>query len=66
MRVMRIEEVIKRTGLARSSIYKYALNRTFPQQVQLGVGGAVGWLEHEVNAWVKEQIEKSRGETSNA
>ncbi|MDH4565947.1 AlpA family phage regulatory protein [Pseudomonas sp. BN414] len=66
MRVMRIEEVIKRTGLGRSSVYKYTLNRTFPQQVQLGAGGAVGWLEHEVNGWVNEQIHKSRCAASRA
>ncbi|WP_224450876.1 MULTISPECIES: helix-turn-helix transcriptional regulator [unclassified Pseudomonas] len=66
LRVMRIDDVMNRTGLARASIYKYALNQTFPQQVQLGRGGAVGWLEHEVNAWVREQIDKSRGTTANA
>jgi prophage regulatory protein len=66
LRVMRIDDVMKRTGLARASIYKYALNQTFPQQVQLGRGGAVGWLEQEVHAWVQEQIDKSRGKTANA
>jgi prophage regulatory protein len=33
---------------------------TFPKPIHLGDSKAVGWLEHEVDAWLAEQIQKSR------
>ena len=59
-RVLRLPRVQARTGLSRSSIYMRAANGTFPQPVRLGAR-AVGWIESEVDAWIREQIAASRG-----
>ena len=59
-RVLRLPRVQARTGLSRSSIYVRVANGSFPQPIRLGAR-AVGWLESEVNAWIREQIAASRG-----
>ena len=57
--ILRLPSVKARTGLARSTIYLRIADGTFPKPVSLG-GRAVGWIEAEVEAWLAEQIERSR------
>lgn len=66
--ILRRKQVEARTGLSRSSIYaklKHNPKRpsdfdpTFPKPVSVGAK-AVGWVEHEIEAWLIAQIEKSR------
>ena len=59
VRVLRLPRVQARTGLSRSSIYMRVANRSFPQPIRLGAR-AVGWIESEVDAWIREQIAASR------
>ena len=58
-RVLRITQVQARTGLSRSSIYVRVANGTFPKPIRLGAR-AIGWIESEVDAWIREQIAASR------
>jgi prophage regulatory protein len=58
-RVLRLKAVQGRTGLSRSSIYLKMSNNTFPTSIKLGLRG-VGWLEDEVNAWIKDRVQQSR------
>lgn len=58
--ILRRREVEKRVGLTRSPLYARIKAGTFPKPVQLGNARAVGWLEHEVAAWLAAQVEKSR------
>ena len=60
VRVLRLPRVQARTGLSRSSIYMRVANRSFPQPIRLGAR-AVGWIESEVDQWIREQISASRG-----
>ena len=60
VRFLRLPEVLARTGLSRSTIYVRLDQGRFPRPVSLG-GRAVGWIEAEVDEWVREQIEASRG-----
>lgn len=57
MRLMRLPEVTKVTGLGRSSIYEKISEGTFPKSVPLG-GRAVAWVSDEVEAWILERIEE--------
>jgi prophage regulatory protein len=50
--IKRRPEVEAKTGLSRSTIYEKMKNGTFPKPVKLGPR-AVGWLETEVDAWIK-------------
>lgn len=56
MRILRIKDVIEKTGLARSTIYKYIDIGSFPKPITLG-GRSVGWVDSEVHEWIVEKIE---------
>lgn len=55
MRIIRLKGVIDSTGLARSTIYKYLAEGTFPKPVSLGYR-CVGWVESEVHGWILARI----------
>lgn len=59
LRMLRLPQVIARTGLSRSTIYEIINKGKFPRQVSLGPH-SVGWVEREVDAWIAERIESSR------
>jgi prophage regulatory protein len=48
MRLMRLNEVMEVTGLARSTVYKYVAAGQFPEPVSLG-GRSVAWVGEEVD-----------------
>ena len=62
VRILRLPEVQRRTGLSRSTIYVRLDQGRFPKPVSLGAR-AVGWIESEVDEWIRERIAESRGDT---
>ncbi len=60
VRFLRLPEVLARTGLSGSTIYVRLDQGRFPRPVSLGAR-AVGWIEAEVDEWIRERIERSRG-----
>ncbi len=52
--ILRLTEVLKRTGLSRSTLYNRIAKNEFPHQVSLG-GRAVGWLKGEIEGWINER-----------
>ena len=61
IRILRLPEVQARTGLSRSTIYMRLELGRFPRPVSLGAR-AVGWIESEIDEWIRERIAESRGE----
>ena len=59
--VLRLPHVLARTGLSWSTIYVRLDQGHFPRAVSLG-SPAVPWIEAEVDEWIRERIEESRGE----
>ena len=59
-RLLRISEVEARTGLSRSTIYEWSADGRFPPPVRLS-DRVVRWVEAEVEAWIRERMEKSPG-----
>ena len=57
-RFIRLPEVKSVTGLSRSTIYSLVGNGTFPRQVSIGGGRAIGWLESEIQGWIGERVAK--------
>jgi len=66
-RLIRLPEVMNRTGYGRTSIYRKMEDGTFPKSVKLGGpledpnafdSRAVAWIEHEVDQWIESWIEK--------
>mgnify|MGYP000072936531 FL=1 len=56
MRIMRLKEIIEKTGLSRSTIYNLISKGEFPKQVDLGAR-SVGWVDTEVEEWLLAKIE---------
>jgi prophage regulatory protein len=54
-RILRLPEVLIRTGFKRAHIYSLINQGRFPQSVQLGPR-AVGWDSLAVEKWVEERI----------
>lgn len=57
--ILRLPAVKEVTGLSRSTIYLRISEGRFPKPVSLG-DRAVGWIEAEVQEWLKQQIVASR------
>ena len=57
--ILRMPAVRVRTGLSRSAIYLRISEGTFPRPVNLGAR-AVGWIETEIQDWLRRQIKASR------
>ena len=57
MKIIRLKAVIDATGLARSTVYKYVAQGSFPKPSPLG-DRCVGWLEGEVQDWILARIEE--------
>jgi prophage regulatory protein len=53
--ILRLREVLQRTGLSRSTLYNRIAKRQFPHQVSLG-GRSVGWVRGDVEDWIAERI----------
>ena len=58
-KILRLPNVLDRTGLSRSTVYLRVTEGRFPRPVSLGAR-AVGWIETEVEEWIARQIEVSR------
>ena len=54
-RILRLPEVMARTGLSRTTIYRWRVEGRFPQPVRLGTR-CVGWIESELEAWMGERM----------
>jgi len=51
-RILRINAVLDRTGLSRSTMYRKMQDGTFPKNVQISTRCA-GWRESAINAWLR-------------
>lgn len=61
IRILRRAIVQNRTGIARSTLYKYIDDGTFPRPIQLGPR-SVGWVEAEIDNWLSERIARRDAE----
>ncbi|WP_420447580.1 helix-turn-helix transcriptional regulator [Candidatus Palauibacter sp.] len=60
IRLLRMSQVRDRTGLSRSTIRRWVAQGFFPQPIKLGEN-VVGWIEAEIDAWIRERIADTRG-----
>ncbi|MBT3468970.1 MAG: AlpA family transcriptional regulator [Opitutae bacterium] len=66
-RLIRLPEVLSRTGYGRTSIYRKMEKGEFPKNLKLGApikdptqfdSRAIAWIEEEVDQWVESRIEE--------
>ena len=58
--ILRLPAVKKTTGQSRSTIYDQVKHGSFPKPVKIGKR-AVGWIEAEIEAWLKTRMEARGG-----
>jgi prophage regulatory protein len=56
--ILRLPDVVSRTGLSRTVIYRRITDRTFPKPVALGQR-AIGWRESDIIDWIDSLTTKS-------
>ena len=66
-RLIRLPEVLTRTGYGRTTIYRKMEEGSFPRSVKLGGpledpeafdSRAIAWIEDEVEQWIESRIEE--------
>lgn len=55
--IIRLHDVMARTGLGKTTIYRKMSCGEFPKRVSITTG-CVGWVESEIERWNLERIEK--------
>jgi len=63
MKILRLPDVMRRTGLSRSLVYKLIADGTFPRQIKL-TKHASGWDERAIDTWINDRIAASTGEAA--
>ena len=53
--IIRLQQVIKKVGLSRSTIYALVSRNEFPQRIQLSPR-SMGFLESEVDQWLADKV----------
>ncbi|APE97092.1 helix-turn-helix transcriptional regulator [Pseudomonas putida] len=54
MNILRLNDVTKKTGLGKTSLYSLMKDKDFPLQIKLSAK-ASGWLEHEIDEWIADR-----------
>ena len=58
--ILRVDQVMARTALSRTTLWRLERRGAFPERRQLSPG-AVGWVEAEVEEWILSRTARSRG-----
>ncbi|EQB8081309.1 helix-turn-helix transcriptional regulator [Yersinia enterocolitica] len=58
-RLIRLPEVLLRTGYGKAWIYRLISEGRFPTQIKIG-SRSVAFVESEIDAWIQSVIETSR------
>ncbi len=61
--ILRLGQVVARTGRSRSSIYADVSAGRFPAAVRIGAR-AVGWLAGDIDAWIAARVAETRREAA--
>ena len=60
--IYRFPEVMKLTGLSRSSIYLAVSKEEFPKPIKIG-RRAVGWHQNVIEEWMQKLMERNNENT---
>jgi len=57
--LIRMHEVLKRTGFCRAWIYRLIKQNRFPKPIKIGER-AIGFIEREIDSWIDNLISNTR------
>ncbi|WP_319641007.1 AlpA family transcriptional regulator [Pseudoalteromonas sp. A3] len=55
--LIRMKEVVRMTGLSRSTLYRLQQLEEFPKAVNLGCR-SVAWVRSDINDWIREKVQQ--------
>ncbi len=58
-RILRVANVVDKTGLSRSQVYRLQDTGEFPRSIRLSAN-RVGWIESEIETWIAQTIATAR------
>ena len=58
-RLLRLPQVIDRTGLGKTKLYELQKDGLFPMRIKI-TAHAVAWIEEEVETWIAGKVADSR------
>jgi prophage regulatory protein len=58
IRLVRLPEVMRRTGLSRPTVYRYIVAGRFPKPAK--IGAMTCWISEEITSWINERVTESR------
>ena len=61
-RILRLNKVLDRTGLSRSTLYRKLQLGTFPSQVRISER-CVGWRESDLEHWLRNPMSYPRSDS---
>ena len=61
--LIRMPEVMRRTGYGKAWIYRLVSEGRFPLPIKIG-SRAIAFVESEVDDWINQRIAESRGEVA--
>ena len=56
IKILRIKQVVEKTGLSKRTIYRWISQGRFPEQIFLGNSRIVGWNEKIIDKWINSQL----------
>lgn len=59
-RLIKIQEVLKRCAISRSSLYRLIEAKRFPYQVSLTGSRAIAWREEDIQRWIEERPSRKK------
>ncbi|MBH1930902.1 helix-turn-helix transcriptional regulator [Serratia rubidaea] len=61
--LLRMSEIMRRTGYGKAWIYRLISQGKFPRPIKIG-SRAIAFVESEVDDWINQRIEESRKEVA--
>jgi prophage regulatory protein len=61
--MLRVSDVLKRTGMSRTSLYRKLREGAFPAPLELGCN-AIGWPDFLVAEWIASRPRRTYGEAA--
>jgi prophage regulatory protein len=59
--LLRLPEVMRRSGLGRTSIYERIKRKEFPEPIPLGSNSRiVAWPSSDIDAWIDAHVQRAR------
>jgi prophage regulatory protein len=58
-RLLRLPQVIDRTGIKKTKLYELQKDGLFPMRIKI-IAHAVGWVEEEVDSWIAGRVAATR------